>query len=308
MKKKEKKSTNPHEPVAPAEAEQKSRTLIQPAEIGAGLDVNPIAMGGIEYVKGYKPKSAPRGIADLPNIAELSYAAPRRIIGTDDRVQINQTNAYPWSAIVSLYIETPSGKNGIGTGFFIGPKTIATCGHCVFIRPRDTSITPDWATRITVMPGRNDSLEAPGNLPFGSVVAPRSSLRSVRAWTERGEIDYDYGAIILDTELGRRTGWFGYGAYTDAQLLAMTANLSGYPGDKGGGTQWFHGSNVTSVDQREVFYTTDMMGGHSGSPVFTAVDWARYAFAINAYEWEEHDNFGTRINSEVAANLTSWKS
>ena len=59
MGKKEKKSTNPHEPVAPAEAEPKSRTLIQPAEIGAGLDVNPIAMGGIEYVKGYKPKSAP---------------------------------------------------------------------------------------------------------------------------------------------------------------------------------------------------------------------------------------------------------
>ena len=306
MRKRAKKSINPHEPVAPAEAQARSRTLIQPAEIGAGLNVNPIAMGGIEYVKGYKPKSAPRGIAALPNIAELSYAAPRRIIGTDDRVQINQTNVYPWSAIVSLYIESSAG-NGMGTGFFIGPKTIATCGHCVFIRPRDTSKTPDWATRITVMPGRNDSATAPDNLPFGSVVAPRSSLRSVRAWTERGEIDYDYGAILLDTELGRRTGWFGFGAYTDAQLLAMVANLSGYPGDKGGGTQWFHGSNVTSVDEREVFYTTDMMGGHSGSPVFTAVDWARYAFAINAYEWEGHDNFGTRINSEVSANLVAWK-
>ena len=117
MRKKEKKSTNPHEPVAPAEAEPKSRTLIQPAEIGAGLDVNPIAMGGIEYVKGYKPKSAPRGIADLPNIAELSYAAPRRIIGTDDRVQINQTNAYPWSAIVSLLhrnaLRQERNRNGI---------------------------------------------------------------------------------------------------------------------------------------------------------------------------------------------------
>ena len=160
MSKKEKKSTNPHEPVAPAEAEPRSKTLIQPAEIGAGLEVNPIGMGGIEYVKGYESKSAPRGIAALPNIAELSYAAPRRIIGTDDRVQINQTNVYPWSAIVSLYIESSAG-NGMGTGFFIGPKTIATCGHCVFIRPRDNSVPPDWATRITVMPGRNDSLSAP---------------------------------------------------------------------------------------------------------------------------------------------------
>jgi glutamyl endopeptidase len=157
-----------------------------------------------------------------------------------------------------------------------------------------------------VIPGRNDSLSAPDNVPFGSVVAPRSALRSVNGWTQGGKIEYDYGAILLDTELGRRTGWFGFGAYSEPQLLAMIANLSGYPGDKGGGTQWFHGSNVTSVDEREVFYTTDMMPGHSGSPVFTSVDWARYAFAINAYQWSG-DNFGTRINSEVSANLVSWK-
>jgi glutamyl endopeptidase len=306
MKKKAKKTSNPHEPVAPPEAAPRAKTLIQPADAGGGLAINPVGMGGIEYVAGYESKAAPHEITGLPNIGELSYGTPRRIIGTDDRVQINNTNTYPWSAIVSLLIETSSG-NYIGTGFLIGPKTVATCGHCVYIHPRDSSSTAEWATRITVMPGRNDSLSAPNNLPFGSVAAPRSALRTVNGWINGGKPEYDYGAILLETELGRRTGWFGFGAYNDSQLLAMTANLSGYPGDKGGGTQWFHGSNVTSVDAREVFYTTDMMGGHSGSPVFTIVDWARHAFAINAYEWEGHDNFGTRINSEVSANLVSWK-
>jgi glutamyl endopeptidase len=300
MTKKAKKSSNPSEPVAPPEAALKAKTLIQPADAGAGLTVNPAGMGGLEYVAGYE-KAAPRGMSGLPDIGELSFGAPRRIIGTkpdgtpdDNRVSIDDTKSYPWSAIISLVIESPVG-NGTGTGFFIGPKTIATCGHCLFIRPKDDPSKGDWATRITVIPGRNDSLSEPDNMPFGSIVAPRSALRSVNGWVQDGKIDYDYGAIILDTELGRRTGWFGFGAYNDSQLLAMIANLSGYPGDKGGGTQWFHGSDVTRVDAREVFYTTDMMPGHSGSPVFTIVDWARYAFAINAYQREGDDNFGTRI-------------
>jgi V8-like Glu-specific endopeptidase len=87
----------------------------------------------------------------------------------------------------------------------------------------------------------------------------------------------------------------------------MIGNLSGYPGDKGGGTQWFHASSVSSVNDREVFYTIDMMPGHSGSPVFSITSQGRYAFAINAYQWSG-DNFGTRVNSEVSANLVTWKS
>ena len=297
-------SANPHSPVAPPEAELGTQTTIQPADTGEG-SINPAGMGGIEFVEGYT-KSASREVTNLPDIGELSYGKTRRIIGTDDRVRINQTNAYPWSAVVSLFIESAAGK-GVGTGFFIGPKTIATCGHCVFIRPQNNPSASNWATRITVMPGRNDSLSPPNNLPFGSIVAPRSSLRSVQGWIRDGKPEFDYGAIILNTELGKRTGWFGFGAYADSQLLAMIGNLSGYPGDKGGGTQWFHASNVTSVNDREVFYTIDMMPGHSGSPVFSITSQGRYAFAINAYQWTG-DNFGTRVNSEVSANLVTWKS
>ena len=303
MSKKETEASDPYEPVAPPEAEAQEEISLEPADTGSGLP-NP-ALGEVENVPGYEAKFSPRALIEVRDIGELSYGAPRKIHGTDDRVQISNTGTYPWSAIVSLYIESPSG-NGIGTGFFIGPKTIATCGHCVFIRPKTDPSKADWATRITVMPGRNDSLSPPNNLPFGSVVAPRSSLRSVKGWTERGENGYDYGAIVLSTELGRRTGWFGFGAYTNAQLLAMIGNLSGYPGDKGGGTQWFHASKVTNVDDLRVFYQIDMMPGHSGSPVFTITSQGRYAFAINAYQWSG-DNFGTRINGEVTNLLAGWK-
>lgn len=295
-------STDFHEDSRPPREAARDLGLIEPAHIGEGLLINPLT-GGIEYVPGYKGAAPIEGLRD---IGELSYGTSRRIIGTDDRVQITQTNLYPWSAIVSLFIESPAG-NGIGTGFFIGPKTIATCGHCVFIRPQSNPSAATWATRITVRPGRNDTAAPPGNLPFSSVVAPQSALMSVTGWTRDGANEYDYGVIKLNVELGRSTGWFGYGAYTDAQLMAMTANLSGYPGDKGGGTQWFAADAVTSVDARRVFYRTDMMPGHSGSPVFTASGQGRYAFAINAYQWSG-DNFGTRLNAEVSAKLTSWQS
>ena len=244
MSAEEQESANPHDPAGPPKAESRTQTSIPPADTGQGT-INPAGIGGVEYVEGY-PKSAPREITNLRDIGEISYGITCKISGRDDRVQINQTNAYPWWAIVSLFIESAAG-NGVGTGFFIAPKTIATFGHSVFIRPQNNSSASDWPTRITVMPGRNDSLSPSNNLPFGSIVAPRSSLRSVRGWIRDGKPEYDYGAIILDTELGRRTGWFEIGPYTDSQLLGMIGNLSGYPGNKGGGTRWFHASNETSV-------------------------------------------------------------
>ena len=92
-------------------------------------------MDGIEYVKGYESKTAPRTLTGLPNIGELSYgcAAPYHRDGRS-RSDKQYKYVYPWSAIVSLLIETSTG-NDIGTGFFIGPKTVATCGHCVLYPP-----------------------------------------------------------------------------------------------------------------------------------------------------------------------------
>ena len=123
----------------------------------------------------------------------------------------------------------------------------------------------------------------------------------MNGWINGGKPEYDYGAILLETELGRRTGCLGFAAYNDTQLKATTANLSGYPGDKGGGTQWFHGSNVTSVDAREVSYTTTVMGRAEApsSPSLTGY--------LGDQRLRGYDNFGTRINSEVSANLISWK-
>lgn len=44
------------------------------------------------------------------------------------------------------------------------------------------------------------------------------------------------------------------------QMIQFTGNLSGYPGDKPDGTQWYHHNTIASVTSRKVFY--DAAGEH----------------------------------------------
>lgn len=71
---------------------------------------------------------------------------------------------------------------------------------------------------------------------------------------------FDYGAIIIPTNLGSTTGWFGFGVYSDADLTSAVGNISGYPGDKPSGTQWYDAHKIASVNNRS--------GRCSTAPIF----------------------------------------
>jgi hypothetical protein len=110
---------------------------------------------------------------------------------------------------------------------------------CVYIKSSGVPGRGGWVKRVNVMPGRNVS-----TLPYGSVTS--MNFRSVQAWINNGDPHYDYGAIIR-TNLGNTVGWFGFGAYTDSDLLSAVGNISGYPGDKPAGTQWYDSRRIASV-------------------------------------------------------------
>lgn len=272
---------------------------------GAGTPVEPA--GALEAVAAVAAEALALGevvpdLSGLRPIAEASYGplvGPEAVIGVDDRIQITNTNAYPWSAHASLLITARDGSKWIGTGTFIGPHTLATAGHVVHIKNSGVPGRDGWVQSIQVMPGRNG-----GALPFGSVTT--SNLRSVAGWTNNGDPEYDYGAIILPSDLGNQTGWFGFGAYSDATLLGSTVNISGYPGDKPSGTQWYHWNQVASVGPRKVHYAIDTAGGQSGSAVYRIVNGARYAVAVHAYGGSV-TNSGTRITTPVFNNFQAWK-
>jgi V8-like Glu-specific endopeptidase len=214
----------------------------------------------------------------------------------DDRIQLADTAAYPWRAHASLLITAANNSQWIGTGWFIGPRTLITAGHCVYIN--ETGPAHGWVRSIQVMPGRNGS-----SLPYGSITS--TEFRSVDGWTVEKDQNYDYGAIIVPSDLGNIVGWLGFGVWPDDELLASTANIAGYPGDKPRGTQWFHARQVVSVSPLKVFYDIDTAGGQSGTAVFRLVDGDRYAMAVHAYGGPV-SNSGTRITRPVYDNLVSW--
>jgi glutamyl endopeptidase len=250
----------------------------------------------------------PESLEGLRDIGEASFGAlpgpppegvMEAIIGVDDRKQITDTTVYPYRAIASLLIVAADNSPWIGTGWFISPKTLVTAGHCVFIKNSGVPGRDGWVKSIKVIPGRNASA-----MPFGSAIS--NNFKSVNAWTVSGNANHDYGAILLNTPLGSTVGTFGFGVYNDADLLATTANVSGYPGDKPSGTQWFHARKVTSVNPLKVFYDIDTMGGQSGAPVWRIINGRRFAIAVHAYGGATA-NSGTRITAAVHANLVAWK-
>jgi V8-like Glu-specific endopeptidase len=286
------------------------RATTQPGSEGVDPKTPQPAADGSEAVAGYKVR--PEGMAamavklpdtsKLRDIGEASFGAPtmaESIIGVDNRVQINPTTSFPWRANASLLITAADNSQWIGTGWFISPRTLITAGHVVFIKGSGVPGRDGWVRRIVVIPGRNGNAA-----PYGTVTS--TSFRSVTGWTSSGNQEFDYGAIIIPTPLGNTTGWYGYGNYPNAQLVNQTINISGYPGDKPAGTQWYHSGKVTAVNTRKVYYSADTMGGQSGSAVYRIINGARMAVAVHAYGGAT-SNSGTRINAEVYNRMTSWK-
>src|SRR5262249_39561020 len=190
--------------------------------------------------------------------------------------QITNTSIYPWRVHASLLITAADNSQWIGTGWFIGPHTLMTAGHVVYIKNSGVSGRDGWVKTIQVMPGRNGS-----QLPYGSVTS--NNFRSVTGWTNSGDQNYDYGAIIIPSDLGNTVGWLGFGVYPDGDLVASTGNITGYPGDKPAGTQWYNFHQIASVDSRKVYYDIDTAGGQSGSAVYRIISGQRFAIAVHAY-------------------------
>ena len=284
-------------------------SFAEPPSEGMDPKTNKVTSDGAEAVKGHQRivMAAEMMIAPatehLRDIAEASFGPPPPIAetvhGPDNRVKITNTTSYPWRANASLLITAKDNSQWIGTGWFIGPHTLMTAGHVVYIKNSGVPGRDGWVRSIQVMPGRNGN-----TLPYGSVNA--SYFHSVTAWMNNGDENYDYGSITIPTNLGNTVGWYGFGVYSDADLVATVANIAGYPGDKPVGTQWYDSHKIASVNATKVYYDIDSAGGQSGSAVVRIINGARYGIAIHAYGGAT-TNSGTRITTAVYNNMVAWK-
>lgn len=228
-------------------------------------------------------------------VAEAA-AAMEVIIGVDQRVPITATTDIPWRRICALRIHFPSGATYRGTGFLIGPRAVATAGHCVYMKSQG-----GWARKIEVIPGCNGTKR-----PFGQVVA--TTFRSVGGWVNQGLPECDYGCIFVPPGSfnGFNLGSFGVAAFDAQALVAQPAVLAGYPGDKPFAEMWGMAEVIKAVTAKTLVYNIDTMGGQSGAPVYVKRNGVRYVVGIHNYG-AQAGNSATRITKPVYDRLVAWK-
>lgn len=225
------------------------------------------------------------------------------LVGRDDRVRILDTQNAPWRMICSLSIQGPRG-GFVGTGWFAGPKTIITAGHCIY----EEHQMGGWATQIQVSPGRDGN-----NFPYPPVTSQKFEVPEKWVASRGTNPDFDYGVIYLDEPLGERTGWFSVAIADNNRLDGAFVNLSGYPADAAGGYgiyQLFHADRVANFGDSRFYYVIDTYGGQSGAPVWIELDNTgnRQVVGIHTYGigGSFQLNSATRITPTILANIKLW--
>lgn len=217
------------------------------------------------------------------------------IIGNDDRVRIKGTTAIPWRYLCALSGVFPDGARYTGTGFFIGSRTLATAGHCVYSHSHG-----GWARTLTVLPAADGEQR-----PYGQAQA--ESFRSTAGWVNNRSAQADIGCVVLPRGAfnGRNLGHFGFGVWTSQQLLALPAVLTGFPGDKNFAEMWGMSRVISSASATTLVYLIDSYGGQSGAPVYIKRNGQRYVVGIHNYG-AQTGNSATRVTQPIYALLAKW--
>lgn len=224
----------------------------------------------------------------------------------DERSLVDGTTMGPWSGIVQLNILGGNGRQYVGTGWLIAPRTIITAGHCVFMHDAG-----GWAREITASAGRNGDAR-----PYDARVSV-NDFSAASAWIDFADRSEDYGVIFLDKPFSLISGEspfiFSFAAKDDSELTGEVLNLSGYPaGDPINGKdstfQWFHARTPIDVTSNTIVYDTDTSGGQSGSPCWHYANdtGERVVVGIHTNGFP-YANSATRITIEMEGEFEEWR-
>jgi V8-like Glu-specific endopeptidase len=209
-----------------------------------------------KYVLVEEPDKRFRLVETGPEAKITPLRAAAGIAAADNRVRITNTSVWPNAVHGHCIMTYPDNKVYIGSGTMVNKHHVITAGHVVFSKANG-----GWAKSIQFNAAQNDA-----TLPFGSAFATR--LFSFTGWTDSQNRDYDTGMLILNQDLGNRTGWMGLITTADGNLSNHTITVSGYPGDKGGQQLWAATAPIVSVASHQIGYNAYTIGGDSGAGVY----------------------------------------
>lgn len=199
------------------------------------------------------------------------------------------TSSFTSRCTVFLSIETERGF-AYGSGFLIRSNVVVTAGHCVYGKNYGENDW-GWAKSITVTPATN----ATGNTaPYGT--AKSTMLICGGKWAKNGNYDDDWGVIILDSNIGDRTGWFGL-HWQSTSYNGTKATAKGYNRYR---FQYVANGTISSSSSKTFsskdIYTSE---GMSGGPCYINIDGHGYvAIGIISYGLS-YDSSGNYVSDYV---------
>ncbi len=218
------------------------------------------------------------------------------IIGSDDRITIYDTSAYPYSAIGYMMVHATCGCDWQATCFMVSPTGAMTAAHCL-VCPNHGGT----ADRMDIYFGYRNAKNYLYHYTNGTRYWYGTTFRNddgTYSYNYKHEI-WDYAYIKLQERVGDYTGWFGTRAAKDSDVDSWF-ELAGYRREELK-TNWGRLMSTTANSDLRLRITADALPGNSGSPVF---DDDYYALCIwTSYNETVEENYVRRITGGLLSEM-----